>query len=349
MIRRSTLACLAIAAITWLVGAIVVYIKLMRHSFDPLISAEIDGYFVYQLAQSLPSLNADLDLPAYRAQRILLPFLAAPFGAFIPWAIIGINLCALATGSYALARIALQHRRSPLIGIVFGLWIGSLFALQLNLTEILAYALVLWGIALYEPHRPAPAAILFGLAVLAKETAVLYPTAFIISHMQTQPWRKQALFGLLSIGHGALWQLMLIALLGQSGLTAAFQAGAPADRMFPFTGLLTTPMRASDFWIVQMLWVFTPSLGATCWGLIALLYGVERFSPASWALLLNGLFVLALPAPSCEYMVHSARIALAVVVALTWAIVRVQRPTIALAWCGFLLAPLAVFSPDAYF
>ncbi|GIW03236.1 MAG: hypothetical protein KatS3mg058_4639 [Roseiflexus sp.] len=87
----------------------------MRHSFDPLIFAEIDGYFVYHLARSLPSLEANLDLPAYRAQRILLPFLAAPFGAFIPWAIISINLGALATGSYALACIALQYRLSPLI------------------------------------------------------------------------------------------------------------------------------------------------------------------------------------------------------------------------------------------
>ncbi|MCS6938293.1 MAG: hypothetical protein NZM94_03425 [Roseiflexus sp.] len=349
MIRRSTLSCFAVAAITWIIGATVVYVKLMRHSFDPLIFAEIDGYFVYHLAQSLPSLNADLDLPAYRAQRILLPFLAAPFGAFIPWAIIGINLCALAAGSYALARIALRHQLSPLIGVVFGLWIGSLFALQFNLTEILTYALVLWGIALYEPQRPAPAALLFGLAVLAKETAILYSIAFIISHIRTQSWRRQALFGLLSLGPGALWQLTLIALFGQSGLTAAFQAGAPANRMFPFTGLLTTPMRAPDFWIVQALWIFAPSLGAACWGLIAVLRDRERTSPVSWALLLNGLFVLALPAPSCEYMVHSARIALAVVVALTWAITRIQHPVIALAWCGFLLAPLTVFSPDAYF
>ncbi len=321
----------------------------MRHSFDPLIFAEIDGYFVYHLARSLPSLEANLDLPAYRAQRILLPFLAAPFGTFIPWAIIGINLGALATGSYALACIALRYQLSPLIGIVFGLWIGSLFALQFNLTEILTYALVLWGIALYESHRPAPAAILFSFAILAKETAILYPIALIISHIRTQPWRQQALFGLISLGPGALWQLALIVLLGQSGLTAAFQAGAPADQMVPLIGLLTTPMRAPDFWILQALWVFAPSLGAVCWGLIALLRNSERTSPVSWALLFNGLFVLALPAPSCEYMVHSARIALAVVVALTWAIIRTQRPTLALAWCGFLLAPLTLFRPDAYF
>jgi hypothetical protein len=93
--------------------------------------------------------------------------------------------------------------------------------------------------------------------------------------------------------------------------------------------------------------VLLPALLALGWG--ALRVWRRDISPVSLALVLNGLFIASLPAASADYMVHSARIALAVLVSLAWAVILTRRRVYGLAWLGFALTPLIFFRPGLYF
>jgi len=331
-----------VTLVVLLLAMAVVYQKLELHQFDPLSFAQIDGKFVYRLARSFPSLLVPLDLAPYRAQRILLSALASPFGDAVPWALIGINLAALAAGTYALAQLAHFYRLPVILGSLFGLWIGSLFAIQLNLTEVLAYSLVVWGIWFWERRQPLLTAVLFGVAILAKESTILYTVGFLMASLHWS-WRARLRFALLALVPGTLWQLVLVFTFGQSGITA----GVGENHMVPLVGLLGAQLKAAWAWGVQIGWVLIPSLVAVVWGLI-LLWKRED-SPVAWVLILNGLFVASLPRESTDYLVHSTRIELAVIVALTWAVFRTRRRSVALLWFGLTLIPLIFFRPGFYF
>ena len=100
-------------------------------------------------------------------------------------------------------------------------------------------------------------------------------------------------------------------------------------------------------WIFQVTWVFIPAFIAVVWGMYVLWR--EKSPPVAWALLLNGLFVLSLPSPSTRYFVHSSRIALGVIVALAWMVIRTQRRTYWLVAFSMALLPLLSFEVDAFY
>jgi hypothetical protein len=324
----------------------IVYLKLRQFGYDTFSFVEADGTFVYLLALSFPILHVPMDLPAYRAQRILLSALASAFGPYAPWAIIGINIFALAAGTYALARIARHYHVPTSLGLIFGLWVGALFVIEMNLTEVLAYALVLWGILFWEEDRPLLAALLCGLAVLAKETTVLYAIAFLLSY-KGWAWRERLRFGLLALGPGLVWQFVLLLTFGDSGLLAARTRGAPAEHLMPLVGLLWADTKAQWAWVVQLAWVLLPALVAFAWGIVLLVR--ERVPAVAWALIANGLFVASLPPASTDYLAHSMRIGLAVVVALAWALARTRRPLLVFAVVGIGLVPLIFFRVEVFF
>ncbi len=179
--RRPWITPAHVTGVATLVALITVVLKLVKHHYDPTVFADIDGRFVLNLARTFPSLRAELDVAPYRAQRILLSALAAPWGVHAAWGILAVNIAALAAGTYALALLAQQQNMSPVLGLLFGLWLGSFYALHLDLTEVLTYALILWAIVFWERQQFLGTAALCGVAALAKETAVLYGLAFALA------------------------------------------------------------------------------------------------------------------------------------------------------------------------
>ena len=328
----------------FVIGVWVVYQKLTLHNFDPMSFVDVDGTFVYNLAVSFPSLDAPLDVPAYRAQRILLSVLAAPFGPFIPQALIIINLLMLALGTYILAKIGKQYRVSTLLGCVFGIWIGSLFVIQLNLTEVVAHALVLASILAWERNKYGTSALLSGLAILTKETTVLYAVALLFGQHK---WSYSRVFNfmLLALGPGIIWQIVLLLQFGRLGITAGTQSAG--QNMFPLLGLINAKTEAPWAWGVQILWVLVPAIAAVIIG-VCLLWKRTSWAVA-WALVLNGLFIIVLPATSTNYLAHSMRIGLAVVVALAWVVARSGRPRLVLLFTVLMVLPLMLFKPGFYF
>lgn len=81
------------------------------------------------------------------------------------------------------------------------------------------------------------AAILFALAVLAKETTLIFPAAYGLHMLLSRRWREAALFGVIVLTPFILWQLVLYDRLGEFGVGSG-GALATGFEIIPFAGIL---------------------------------------------------------------------------------------------------------------
>jgi hypothetical protein len=354
--RREVVGPAAVATLVLTLALITLMPRFAVSGRDPIVFVRYDGWFSLYIASRLPDVSPDAaDIPAYRAQRILMPALVAVVlaaaghhpdqslprdSSLLPglWAILAVNLAAMAAGSAALAALAVRHRLHPLFGSLFGLWIGSVYVLLMGMTDVLAGALVLWSLLCWERRALVACGALLGLAALAKETSLLFTVSFLVAaRLGPRPGLRR--FALLSLGPPVAWQLYLAQTFGLTGFQAALTPGHPGAGMLPLVGYFATPL--SLMWALQGIWVLLPALVSLALGLCILRR--SPLQPAGWALALNGPFVASLPAASTDYLGWSARIGLSVVVALAWALVRAERPRLTYTLAVFLLVPTALF------
>jgi hypothetical protein len=148
-----------------------------------------DGQFFYRLGVSPFSkayavAGVTFDLPALRNARWLSGGLAwvlsgGQAGA-VPWALLLINfVAAIALGAVggALARSSGRHAAW---GLLLALYPGYAYTLTLDTSELLAGALVLGGLYAGRRQRWPWAALLFALAVLARDTTVAIPAGLAL-------------------------------------------------------------------------------------------------------------------------------------------------------------------------
>lgn len=201
-----------------------------------------DGQFVYYIArelhpdQSLPF----LDIPAYRYQRILLPLLArfVSFGnlSSLPWNLIVIGMLAHTVGVWIVSELLVDWGVSRWFALVYGLWIGAIFAVLTDLPEPLAYALVLGAVLAFEKKHPIIGWILLGLAVFAKEVTLIVAAAILFSTGYARRW-KDFLTGFgLSIFPFVLFQVWLFFTFGNFGIGSGGANATPFE-IIPFMGL----------------------------------------------------------------------------------------------------------------
>jgi hypothetical protein len=180
-----------------------------------LLAPGYDGQFNYYIALDPANARYYVDAPSYRYGRILYPLLGRILSlgqpALIPWAFIAINWLAITGGTLA---VAARLRAADFTGwpaIVFGLAPGMYISLRRDLADALAYALVALAIYLFyrrPPPYPPPqagegkreptrgredpgrgrgtrllysSAIVFGLAVLTRETTAVFAVAFAVA------------------------------------------------------------------------------------------------------------------------------------------------------------------------
>jgi hypothetical protein len=210
-----------------------------------------DGQFAYYIALDPAQARHYLDDPAYRFSRILYPLAARALGLgtpdAIPWALLLINLLAIAGGTVALGAWLTRRGSSPWLALAYGFFPGLLVGLQRDLTEPLAYALVALAILLFDfgDRRGLLAAGgVFGLAVLARQTTVAFPLLFALSILAGRPnaagtelgrstrIRLTAAFSALAFVPGIAWAGVLQAWLGGVG------AGQGNFTLIPFAGFL---------------------------------------------------------------------------------------------------------------
>src|SRR5258706_56644 len=141
-----------------------------------------------------------IDSRAFRYARIGYPlaarFLAAGQLALVHYAMILVNLLALAGGTWALAAWLKRKGVSPWLALVYGLYSGLFVAFRRDLTQPLAYGLV--ALAIYVFHfrgrrRIIWSALCFALALLTRETVVvfigIYALSLLFDGAQAHGWR----------------------------------------------------------------------------------------------------------------------------------------------------------------
>lgn len=142
-----------------------------------------DGQFFHRLARSPLSLDrtdfgTTLDRPAYRQARIGYPaavWVVSGFGqaALVPWALIGVNLAAIAGLTAGLARLAQKAGHSPWIALIGAGWSGFVVATARDLSEVVAAALLVGALVALRDRRWLLAAVALAAAGLTRETTLV--------------------------------------------------------------------------------------------------------------------------------------------------------------------------------
>lgn len=206
--------------------------------------ARYDGQFNYHIARD-PSTAAPLiDVPAYRFQRILLPALALPFpDEALPFAMLAVNLVALAAGTALLESLLVGGGVSRWYALAYGLTLGTFGAARLSLSEPLAYGLALGGMWAALRGRLVWSAALFALAALAKETTLIMAAGvglWLLFEAQ-RSWANRitraALFGGIALAPFIGWQGILYVHLGAFGVGSG-GALATSFEAIPFMGVI---------------------------------------------------------------------------------------------------------------
>ncbi|MEK7323994.1 MAG: hypothetical protein AAB217_01905 [Chloroflexota bacterium] len=298
----------------WLVVLLahVVYLSLIlaRYGGDPLAFAKIgttdcygedagyDGQFTYFIAlDPVPATVApSLDVPAYRYQRILLPLLTRliAFGqpALIPWAIVLINLIAQVAGTAIVERLLADLGVSRWYALVYGLWPGLVVSVRTDIAEPLSYGLIAAAYLADRRDRVWLAALFFGSAVFAKETALIFVAAQLAFALFARDARRLLSLIILPVLSFAVWQFILWKLFGAPGLGSGGCKGTPFE-LIPFMGVWRIFSLNPTVFVIFLLflgpWVIFPAV----WGIIASAREVlrRRWRPYVWALGANAVII----------------------------------------------------------
>lgn len=204
--------------------------------FDPGIAdgtMGYDGQFSYQIALSPIAGVPHLDVPAYRLQRILYPILAriAAFGnpRSVPWALIVVNLVALACGVAATEGILAHYGQSRWWALAYALNVGMLMSVRLDLTEPTAYFFVQVGALAWVKGRRQASAFAFCLALLAKEVTILIALGYLLSMLRAAGHKAALKWGVLALLPFAVWQGVLWIWVGRIGIGSGGAMSTPFE------------------------------------------------------------------------------------------------------------------------
>lgn len=304
-------------------------------------SRSFDGQFYYFIALDPPNaryyLDAGVVSPGYRYGRIVYPRLARTLALgqpeLIPYTLLLINWLAIAGGTWALAAWLKRKGISPWLALSFAFYPGIFCALQCDLVEALAYALVAVAVYLFDfggQWRLVGSGAAFALAMLTRETTVVFagcyglallaagapagsdvPGAHVLSGWLTRlrdNWRPAAAFFATAFLPVVIYKVFLFWWLGDPGMR-----GDQYPLRLPFAGLF-------DYWpwdsnqYMQIECVILPALICAGMGLYALYR--RQWRPEISALLANILlFVVFLPGGSYDNIFGSGRVAAGVVLA----------------------------------
>jgi len=320
-----------------------------------------DGQFFYYTALDPRHSPSYIDEPGYLYSRVVYPFLARliSFGrpAAVPLALLIINLAAVAGGTYALALLLRLRGASPVFAALYGLAPGLYIAVKHDLSEPLAYALVLAALVAWwwddDRQRPWLVGAIFALAVLTRESTYLFPLALAVAALlglqdglerrRDRDVRSALIVGGVALLPYLVLRLLLLAWLGSSGSSPEAERFA----LVPLGGLLSHwPLNSG---LLEQLWgVVLPSLVAL--GLVV--WFTRRLGPTLIALVLNvAVLVVFLPTPSYDSLTGSARIALGVVCAFLACLPLIPstaRAEVALVVAVLGMAPWFALFPEAF-
>lgn len=304
-----------------------------------------DGQFFLYWALDPGEASAYIDIPTYRLSRFLYPLLARVLAlaepALVPATLLLVNLGAVALGTLVLAALLRRRGASPWWALLFAGYPGLYLAVGHDLSEPLAYALVVGGLYVLDrtgAARPVPAALLFGLAGTAREAALVFPAALAacIALGVGEQSRERPRWGAAVVlaGISALPYLAVRAIL-KDVYGTFFDYGVSQVSPVPFANYVSALSDGGSQLALLLLSVVAPSLLA----LAIVVHGVRAPSPPLVLLGANVLVLVAMvPAPSLDDYLAAGRISTGVIVAFLAALPSVRRSrSRALVWLPMLL------------
>jgi hypothetical protein len=177
----------------------------------------------------------NFDHPTYRAQRILYPWLAAPWRVggeqALLWGLIVTNVVAVALGTYALTRLALESGSSWKAGLAFALNPLVVVALLFDLSDIVALAALVAAVLLVQRRQFGGAVVAGCVAVMTKETSIFGLLA-VATLARGVPARRRVALVAVPVALAAGWAVYVRWRLGSSA------SGLENFVVVPFSGFV---------------------------------------------------------------------------------------------------------------
>ncbi|MBN2303171.1 MAG: hypothetical protein JXQ72_01760 [Anaerolineae bacterium] len=253
-----------------------------------------DGQFAYYIARDPAGSPNCLDVPAYRAQRILLPALGRVLSlgqsAAIPWVFVLVNGIALVASTALLENLLAAAGVSRWFALSYGLFVGVFMAVRLSTNEALAYGLVIAGIWSGQRNRWWSTSILLALAALSKETTALFVVGYVLYFVLNRRWWSAIRLGLITSVPFLVWQIVLYDWLGEFGIGSGGAKGTPFE-IIPFAGVLKIATEGSvlAFLVLAVLLVIPAAVLPSLWALRHTIRDLRarRWTPYACLLLAN--------------------------------------------------------------
>jgi hypothetical protein len=311
-------------------------VTLGLHAWDPMTLVNVgerfdpskthqslgyDGQFFYQIARDPATAWTLVDVPAYRYQRILYPLLARALAlgqpGWIPWTLLLINLVAIPLGTLVTEAILARQGSSRWYALVYGLFIGMLVCLRLDLAEPLAFLLVQLGVWSFLKQRPWQSAAWFGLAALTRETTLLFAAGFFLALLFQKQLLRAVAWGACAILPFALWHGVERLWLGSWGIGSGGALATPFE-IVPFRGWWGLALTNFPAFLLLSALVFPMAVLPTALSLVASGRALMRraATPAVLALLINAAAFAFLPTSNLYEPLGLSRTTLALVVAV---------------------------------
>ncbi|MEA2572800.1 MAG: hypothetical protein QOH93_98 [Chloroflexia bacterium] len=280
-----------------------------------------DGQFAYFIALDPANARYYVDNDSYRYTRILYPMSARIVALgnpqWVAWAMILVNLAAITLGTWAVASWCKWRQLPPWLALIYAFYVGQVIAFTRDLNEPLAFALLAAAIYVFDryPRFRWVAAVLFGLAGLARETTLVFPAIYALwlflrrGLPAGERLRTTGLLVVLAFGPFVVWQVIIWRWLGTFGFTRG-----PGLMAVPFESLgwLYTFNRSTLDTIQAVLLPSLIAVGAA----IVMVWRQRKLvtQPGIWMLLANAYFFVILLPPAAFWEIYSsARIATPVV------------------------------------
>lgn len=194
-----------------------------------------DGQFYYRLALNPFTLKQEefgitIDIPSYRQQRIIYPFLTWIFSLgekeFVPATLLIINFVALVMIGFIGGHFAKSLKLHSLWGLVFVIHPGFPYTFSRDLTEILQAFFLLSALLFIKTHRYLNTALLLTLAILTRETALVVAISLLLTF--------KSRYFLIPVVCYVIWQLVLFLNWGQAPILLA-----NLNLGFSFSGIIS--------------------------------------------------------------------------------------------------------------
>lgn len=330
-LERKTVIFRPAVVVALIYSALIVLIAMARHyslldfvhlgtvwaNHDPSGTWGYDGQFYYQVARNPLQAYQYMDNASFREQHILYPLVVGilSFGqtALIPVMLLLVNVVSVALTVELVGRLLEKYGFSPWFSLAIGLYFGQTAGTLFDTAEPFTYFLICLGVWLVlEKARFAPAALVMGLATLAREIALLFLLGYAGFFFLNRKWGKCAKFLLLGVAPLALWLLSLRLIFGQSGLTFT----QPFEHI-PFAGIFAhyDGLAGIKKFALLVVLMFLPTLA--CWVLLVVELMRRQFWHAMYFILLaNVVMITLMNHHSYDELISCGRIATGLVLSV---------------------------------